>query len=278
MKEQSSKVAALVAGLPEPDERGFMSVIDKKVVDEVTNGIAAGGAESLSALIGMLTEPGKGEDYKAHYALHCQALAAAREGGQTRRRFAETLAKAIEGDLPAGVKAYLIEEMQVAGGPEVVETLGKQLTDEQLCDPAARALVAIGRQGGRQLAAALPKVSGQCRLNIIQAIAVRGNRRASQVLTKALDDQDQEVRLAALSGVAKAADENSVDAVLKAADKAKGWERIKASQACLALAENLAADDKKQQAKRIYKHIADSRDGEDEAYVRDVAQQAMATL
>lgn len=278
MFDVSSKVAALVAKLPEPDERGFMSVIDKKVVDEVTAGIAAGGADSLTALIGMLAEPGSGENYKAHYALHCLALAAYQAGGADRSKFAETLAGQLDGDLAKGVKVYLIQELQSVGGREAMEALGKQLGDEDLCDPAARALVSIGRGAGRQLATALSKVTGKCRLTIVQALASIGSSRSVGLLTEALGDKDADVRLIALSGLAGIGDEGSIDAVVKAADVKAGWERIKATQACLVLAEKLAADGKKDKAGRVYKHLAMTRAGKDEAYIREAAEAALAAL
>ncbi len=78
----SEKIAELINKLPDPDERGFMSVIDKNVVDDVTAAILEGGPENIVKVIDMLTEPG-GDDFKAHYALHCMAIAV---GNKRRRR------------------------------------------------------------------------------------------------------------------------------------------------------------------------------------------------
>ena len=65
-------------------------------------------------------------------------------------------------------------------------------------------------------------------------------------------------------------------ALLKAADTDAPYERIKATKACLLLAENLSAQNANDAAKSIYEHLAETRTGEDEAYVRNAAKAAMA--
>ena len=137
----SEKIAELINKLPDPDERGFMSVIDKKVVDDVTAAVLKGGPEDIVEVIDMLTEPG-GDDYKAHYALHCMAIAV---GNKKRRRqmLSKTIAGQLDKDHPGAVKKYLIRELQVVGGGEVVAALKKLLGDEDLGEPARQALAAI---------------------------------------------------------------------------------------------------------------------------------------
>ncbi len=58
MAKQSSKLSELINRLPDPDERGLLSNIDKKTVDNVIAQIYEGGRRSLVALISMLVEPG----------------------------------------------------------------------------------------------------------------------------------------------------------------------------------------------------------------------------
>ena len=99
----------------------------------------------------------KSGDVKARYALHCLALRVCKLGNERpRRRFARTLASQIGGDRPKEVQKYLVQQLQVAGGREVAEALGKLLDDEDLCEPAAQALVAIGDGAAEQLRRALP--------------------------------------------------------------------------------------------------------------------------
>ena len=139
----SEKIANAVNQLPDPDERGFMSVIDKDVVDGVTETLLENAPQGLVDVVGMLTEPGEGDGYKAHYALHCVAISVGKGKEQQRKMVAETLAACLGKDYPKGVKKYVIRELQVVGGAEVVATLKKLLGDKDLGEPARQALAAI---------------------------------------------------------------------------------------------------------------------------------------
>jgi hypothetical protein len=70
---------------------------------------------------------------------------------------------------------------------------------------------------------------------------------------------------------------DGVDTVLKAADTKAPYERIKATQACLLLAERLTAAGKKAEAARVYKYLQDTRTDPAEKYVRDAARKALGS-
>lgn len=276
--EQSARLKSLLDRLPDPDERGTLSNIDKDKVEKAVAAIHQGGRENVLGLIEMLVEPGQGDDVKPHYALHCLAVHVCQlQGDGPRREFAQTLASQIGGQRPKGVQKYLIRQLQVAGGREVVETLGKALLDDELCEPAAQALVAIGDGAAEQLRAALPKVTGRCRLTIVQNLGVVGDAGSIDALKGALGDGDAEVRLAATWALANVGDAGSVGLLLKAAD-AEGWERNQATKACFLLAERLAASGKRDQATKIYAHLQQTRTDATERHVRDAAQNALAAL
>jgi hypothetical protein len=55
----------------------------------------------------------------------------------------KTIAGQLDKDHPKAVKKYLIRELQVVGGGEVVAALEKLLGDENLGEPARQALAAI---------------------------------------------------------------------------------------------------------------------------------------
>jgi len=163
-----ANLTEIVNRLPDPDERGMLTKIDKSVVDGVTREIHRGGRDALLALIDLLREPGRGDDVKPHYALHCLAIhLGGLDDDAPRRAFAETLASQLGGSRPKAVQSYLIEQLQVAGGPEVAPALGRCLTDEDLVQPAASALFAIRRGAAQQFRGALPKTKGRAR-DIIQ--------------------------------------------------------------------------------------------------------------
>ena len=145
MNEETSALVELVNKMPDPDQRGmYCTDIDKDKIEGAIRNILRGGRANILGVVDMLVEPGKGDDVKAHYALHCMALHVCKQdSNRPRRRFSRTLASQIGGDRPKEVQKYLIRELQVAGGREAVESLGNVLTDEDLCEPAAQALASV---------------------------------------------------------------------------------------------------------------------------------------
>jgi hypothetical protein len=280
MDEETSSLVELVNKMPEPDERGmYCTDIDKGKIEGAIKDILEGGRDNIIGVIDMLVEPGKGDDVKAHYALHCMALHVCKqERNRPRRRFSRTLASQIGGDRPKEIQKYLIRELQVAGGREAVESLGKVLTDEDLCEPAAQALVAIGASAAEQLRQALPRTKGKCRLTILQNLGVVSDSESVSALKNAVSDEDKEVRIAAVWALANIGDTGSADVLQNAADKAEGWERIEATKACLLLAEKLIAAGKKNEATGIYKHLRDTRTDAAERYVCDAAKIGLAAI
>ena len=236
----------LVAEMPDPDQRGlYCTDIDKAKIEKAIAEMHKRGREAVIGLIDMLVEPLEVDDVqpvKAKYALHCLAVHLCIIGDDNaRREFCLTLASQLGGKRPKAVQAYLVQELQTAGGKEVVGTLGRLLTDETLCEPAARALVAIGDGAADQLRSALATAAGKCRLTIIQNLGVVGDAASAAALRRAVGDKDAGIRLAAGWALANIGDEGAVDLLLRAAGTAEGWERIQMTKACLLLAERLQA-------------------------------------
>jgi HEAT repeat protein len=275
---ENKSVADIVNRLPDPDQRGLLSNIDKEVVDGVTDELLEGRGESVRAVVDLLVEPGKGDDVKAHYALHCLALRVCALGGRARQGFSRTLASYLGGEKPKAVQKYLIQELQTAGGEEVVPRLGEMLLDEELCEPAARALTAIGDGACEQLAKALPQVRGKSRLTIIQNLGVLRCEEAVEALQEETHDEDRETRLAALWGLGNIGYAGSAELLLKAADTKDNWERIKATKACLLLAERLADAGKKDAAEKVYRRLHRICEGTEAAYVCEAAEAGLAQL
>ena len=274
----SDELKALVNRLPDPDQRGMLSNINKEKVESVIVEIHKGGAQNILGLIDMLVEPGKGDDVKPHYALHVLAVHVCKlEDEKARAEFAKTVASQVS-KKPKGVAKYLIEQLQVAGGPEVVQVLGRALLDPDLCDYACRALEAIEEGATDQLLAALPAVKAKSRLHVVNSLGALAQPQAAPALRGCLKDGDAEIRASAAWGLARIADEAAAEPMLQLADSKQGWERIRETEACLLLAENLAKAGKKDKARAIYTHLRQSRSDPSEAYVREAAERGLATL
>ena len=277
MAIQSSALAEIINRLPDPDERGLLSNIDKETVDNVISQIYEGGQKSLLALIGMLVEPGSGDDIKPRYALHCLAVHMCKSNEEkARRAFTGTLATQLGDDKPKAVQKYLIQQLQVAGGKEVVPALGKMLEDDELYESAAQAIVAIGEGAAEQLRKTLPGAKGKLKLTIIQNLGVVRDAESVGALKNAVGDDDRDIRLAAGWALANIGDAGSADLLLKAADAEETYERVTSTKACLLLAEGLLEAGKKEPAMKIYTHLRDTRSGPDEAYIRAAANEGLA--
>jgi len=278
----SDRLKDLVNQMPEPDGGGTYAGMDEQKVARAQTVVAEllkSGRAGVIGLIDLLVEPGKGDDVKPHFALHLLAVRAGMPGhGKARAEFARAVASQLTADRPKAVKKYLIEQLQVAGGKEVVAALGRALFDEELCDVAARALAAIGDGAAEQLLAALPKVKGKGRLSIVKKLAFLRAEGAGKAFRNALTDDDPNVRIAAAWGIARIADASAADALLDCAEARKGWERINQTDACMVLAENLAAAGNKPAAAAIYARLRKTRTDDSERHIRAAAARGLAAV
>lgn len=271
-----SKPQSLVDRMPDPDDRGTYANMDKDRIEQAVAEMHKGGRDSVVGLIDMLVEPGKGDDVKPHYALHVLAVHVCKgKDDRARAEFARTVASQLAGR-PKGVQRYLIRQLQVAGGPEVADALGKALLDPDLCEPAAQALLAIGAGAAEQFRAALPKVKGAGRLTVLQALGVLRDAKSANALRAAAGEGDRDVRLAAVWGLANIGDAASAGLILQAAGRCKGWERIQATKCCFLLAERLLAAGKKDPARKLLSHLRDNHRQPSQRYIRQAAERALA--
>jgi HEAT repeat protein len=269
-------LAALVAKFPAPSVAdGKLAEVDKAAADQALAELRRGGRDAVVGLVTLLARSG---DSRVRHALHALAV---HVGGlpddKERRAFAEALASTLGGDRPKEVQGFVVRQLQVVGGREVAGVLGKLLLDEALCEPAAQALVAIKDGAAEQFRTALPQVAGPQRVTIVQALGVLRDGAAADLLRKLVTDPDQTVRLTAAWALANSGDAGAVDLLLKAAE-ASGFERVKATQACLLLAENLLTAGQKKEAARIYSQLRDTRTDPGERHIRDAAARGLAAV
>lgn len=285
MATSKPNVAELVSQMPDSDRPGQESTFtgpEPERAEKLFEELLAGGSASIVELIASIRAPGDPEfkSYRAEYLLHCLAVYVGRAGREAQRKLlADTLAAQLgNAQLAKAVRGLLARELQVVGTNDAVKALGGLLLDEELCSYAATALAAIREGASAQLRRALPRAAGACRPAIIQNLGALRDGDSASALKKALSDGDREVRLAAAWALAQLAQPSAVELLLKAADAPPGYERIKTTQACLVLAENLLAAGNKREAGRIYAHLRDTRSDPAEKYVRDSAAKALAGI
>ena len=262
------ELAALAEKMPTADRDGKYTGPDPADAQKVYDEILKGGKENIVGLVGLVVEPGKGEDYKVRYLLHGLVTYVARpDAEKDRRMVCEALASTLGGAAPKAVQGFVVQEVQCIAGKASAAAIGKLLLDEELYDSAARALLSIGDTADlfRQ---ALPAAKGRNRVAIIQALGVLRDARAAADLKGACADADESVRTAARDALGTIGDASAVDTLLSGAAGAKGNERTVGTDAALVLAKRLADAGNKKDAERIYRQLWDTRTAPEERHVR----------
>ena len=275
----SSKWQQLVARMPRPDtEDKILKNVEEGQVEQVAAELLAGGREAVVALVDMLKDAGaEPSDSPVRHALHALVIHAGGAGDDARRSVATALASTLSGRERSGdVRRFVVQELRYAGGAEVSPALGRLLSDDQLYQDAAMSLLAIRSGAAAQFRAALPDVAGPQRVAVIQALgALRDAESAEALRRAAARDADPVARLEAAWALANIGDADSVDEVLAVADDSTGFDRIRATKACLLLAERLATSARKDGAAKIYRHLRETHTDPSEAYVRALAERAL---
>ncbi len=269
------------AGAAEPPQ-GVATLIQKLPCDKpeeaqaILQEILKGAPDSIVELTKMVKEPGKEDDSKVRFALHGLATWVQRADAEAERKlFSDTLVKQLEADLPAQVKAFLMMQLQLAGGGEAIPVLGKFLLDKELCEYAVQAMLAIKDKAAiALLQEALPKATGPCRVTIIQALGVLRAAKGQAAVAKALSDGDRDTRLVAAFALANSADPAAVEPLLKGAEAEAAYERGQMTEAALLLARRLGEAGEKAAGTKLARQLLASKAGD--THVRCAALQALA--
>ena len=273
----NEKVTQFAAQFRDPKDLKRQSNPNLKQMTAALDGLRAMGQEGVTGLVDLLKPDAEGGDVHVRHCLHGQAMRAGGWPEKDRQAFTKALAGTLKGDHPKQAKAFVIRQLQVAGGTEVAAALGEWLLDDELWEDAAQALLAIG-DTAEQFLKALPNAKGKQLLTIVQALGVMKVNNAAERIRELVTADDASLRQVAARALADMADAGAVEPLLKAADTAKGFDRTKQTGACLQLAENLLVLGGKKEANRIYKHLRDTRKDSAEAYIREAAEHALKRM
>jgi len=164
--------------------------------------------------------------------------------------------EAVEPLHPARVREHLARLLGYIPAEAAVPYLAKALGDPDAREMARQALESHPSESATgALIAALDAAGPAFCAGVVSSLAKRKGERAAAAIRKAAEDQQVEVRLAALLALADVA-EASHDVILeKAAKTGSGGERVTAQIARARLAETLRAGGNKPAAERIHKAI-----------------------
>jgi HEAT repeat protein len=166
------------------------------------------GPAAVAEVCGRVLPPGEGDDSVARYALNGLAIYAARPGGENDRRLvSRAILDATARVANKEVKAFLISQVQLAGGREAVKPLAAYLADERLAEPAAQALLAIRAPGTDTVfLRALEAAPAAARVTIVKALGELRSRTAARKLIPMASSPDDRLRQTALYALANIGD------------------------------------------------------------------------
>ncbi|HTN36755.1 MAG TPA: family 16 glycoside hydrolase [Arachidicoccus sp.] len=210
----STRIADLLNQMPANDATLFKSNI---------NDMANLGVDGYVTLINGLKAPGTASNALLEYSINGFSTYATQTGQEKLRVMSvEAYCKALPALADKKNKAFIISQLQLVGKDDAVSCLQGYLTDNDLADPAARALATIGTPASKTaLLNALAGSEGAARLSIIEALGDARLKEAAGPVNALANatGSDPDTRKVALYALAKIADPSSASVFAAAAEK-----------------------------------------------------------
>ncbi|SDM72709.1 DUF1080 domain-containing protein [Pedobacter antarcticus] len=213
-RTQSTRIADLLTQLP---------ANDAKLLAANMNDILQLGDVGLAALIMGLKAPGAGNNALIEYAAGgFAAFASSGKQENARKMSVAAFTNAIGNLQDKQNKSFLFSQLDLVAKNDAIAILTPYLTDQDLVDPAARALVKIqSAEADQALLTALASSTGQPRLAVINALGDRKVKAAVAEISKSAADQDSQLKKMSLLALARIGDLSSETVLLDAAKQAQ---------------------------------------------------------
>jgi HEAT repeat protein len=176
-----------------------------------------------------------------------------------RRLLAQRLARLLTSNAPNAAKTLACRQLSLLGTADEVPALAPLLVDEKLAHLARLALERIpGPAADQALREALPKTEGKLLVGVIRSLGTRRDSLAVEPLVKTLRGSDAEVAAAAAKSLALIGGPAATQALCAALTATKGPLRIAVADACLAAADTLGVQGKRNEAIALYDHLREA--------------------
>ncbi|MDL2220952.1 DUF1080 domain-containing protein [Parabacteroides sp. OttesenSCG-928-N08] len=245
--------------------------------------LAAAGEEAAMMLIDRIQAPGKGDNTLTDYALsglthYVTGLA----DEQARLTLSNAYMKALDKVEERETKAFIIRQLQLCGGDECVDLLGRYLNREELSGPAARALASINTEKAAQaMQASLMRRMGSAKTqqDAIQAIGEAKMAVPEDLISGMLGNGDENMQKVVLFALGRIGSSASLKAVGEAAAKAGyAMEKTGANEAYIALIKNVAAKGESKEAEKAANNLLKAATKAGKTHTRDAALEILFSL
>ncbi len=228
------------------------------ILDKQMNELVSLGEKGVLAFTEMLVPWGEGNDVKVRYTLGSLSKFVAKgDREQDRLLVSKAFLKAIERTDNKEIKTFLINQFEIFGKDETVPVLEKYLTDETLCDPAARALSAVGGAvAGKTLFDKLSSAGDQCKVPVVKALGVIRYQPAEAVIADYISTNNPDLKKVSLFYLANLP-ATAKGKLLEAQAEAVSYkyERTRATASLMLFAERLAQTGQLAKMEKICKNL-----------------------
>ena len=199
------------------------------------------GPEGITLICTMLTPSGSSDDTKVRFALNSLTMYVTRTGAEKERKmYSKTLIKALDSNAADEVKAFFISQLQLVGEKEAVKPFRKYLKHEYLCEPAARALVAVGTSDAEKaLLKSLSSAKDKNLVTIVNALGQIRSQAAAKKIAKYATSEDMNLRQVTLGALANIGNPGSAEIMGCMQLASTPFERITAASRYLLYAQRL---------------------------------------
>jgi HEAT repeat protein len=267
--QDNAKIAGLLAQMPAKDA----TTLQKNMGD-----VASLGEDGYVTLIKGLTAAGNESNAPIEYTVGGFSAYVTKTGNESLRKMSvSAYSKALPKLADKKNKSFIISQFDVVGKDDAINCLQGYLTDDELADPAARALVKINSPASKSaLLNALSHANGTARLFIIEALGDSRYRLAAAPINKLAGSNDPATVKVALYALAQIAAPSSEPVLAAAADKSGyKYEKTNASGAYFRYAENLLKSGNTILVHKIANHILLKAKAEDLVSIRINALQLL---
>jgi HEAT repeat protein len=247
--QDNAKIKSLLAQMPAKDAAAF-----KKNMSAV----AALGEDGYVSLISGLSAPGKGNNAPIEYAIGGFTAYVTQPGNEELRKMSvSAYSKALTKLADKQNKSFIISQFDLVGKDDAIAALQPYLTDNDLADPAARALSKINTPASKAaLLSALDKANGNAKLYVIEALGDVELKEAAKPINALATGGDAALSKTSLYALAHMADPSSEPVLAAAAEKVGfKYEKTDAVGAYLTYAEQLLKNGNKALVQKIANNL-----------------------
>ncbi len=241
----STKVADILAQMPAKD----LVQRDKVVLTMI--GLGEPGIAEFTKLI---VPAGTGDDTNARFALNALALVLGDGNHEADRKMVSmAFVKALDKAADTEVKSFFLYHLKFFAKEEAVESVSKYLSDPQLVEFAAAALVNMKNHPAMHaLKIALPELKGKNQMVVVKGLGDYGAFCADSSIRSLAATADPNLKKVVLYALSRIGSKESAEIMMNAAKQVKfAYEPTEAARSLVIYADNLATNGEPQMTKRI---------------------------